>query len=254
MGELELIPFEKEDPGIKDRVQFYWNQRAASFYEQRRAEIESDKAAIWADEIIKHLPKGKDSKILDIGCGAGFFPVLLGRMGYTVTGIDLTEEMVNHANKLIELYELDTDKVKALRMDAEKPDFPDESFDAIITRNLTWTLPHPMDAYKEWAKVLKRGGILINFDAEYAKEEHAHHSLDNPAHAGISQDLKDECHKLYHMLTISALTRPEWDAEVLVNYGFKDVNIDKDFYKKVFAKKDDFYIENLMFRIKAVKA
>ena len=32
------------------------------------------------------------------------------------------------------------------------------------------------------------------------------------------QEMNEECHKIYHMLTISSLTRPEWDAEVLVKY------------------------------------
>ena len=56
--------------------------------------------------------------------------------------------------------------------DAEKLDFADESFDVVISRNLTWTLPHPIDAYQEWMRVLKKGGVLINFDAEYAKGAH----------------------------------------------------------------------------------
>ena len=35
----------------------------------------------------------------------------------------------------------------------------------IVSRNLTWNLPHPEMAYKEWLRVLKKGGRLLNFDA-----------------------------------------------------------------------------------------
>ena len=119
---LKVIPFEEESPEIKDRVEKYWTKRAVSFFEQRKADIDSQLADIWSEAIIKHLPAGKDIKILDVGCGAGFFPVILGRKGYSVTGIDLTGEMINHAERMIEIYGLDKDKVKAIQMDAENPE------------------------------------------------------------------------------------------------------------------------------------
>ncbi len=34
-------------------------------------------------------------------------------------------------------------------MDAENPEFADESFDVVISRNLTWTLPHADRAYEQ---------------------------------------------------------------------------------------------------------
>ena len=36
-----------------------------------------------------------------------------------------------------------------LVMDAEKLEFEDNSFDVVISRNLTWTLPEAAQAYKE---------------------------------------------------------------------------------------------------------
>ena len=35
----------------------------------------------------------------------------------------------------------------------------------VISRNLTWNLEEPQKAYQEWCRVLKKGGILLNFDA-----------------------------------------------------------------------------------------
>lgn len=43
-------------------------------------------------------------------------------------------------------------------LDAEKPEFPDATFDVVVSRNLTWTLPHAEEAYREWTRVLKKGG------------------------------------------------------------------------------------------------
>ena len=33
-----------------------------------------------------------------------------------------------------------------------------------------WNLPHPETAYAEWLRVLAPKGILLNYDAEYAKD------------------------------------------------------------------------------------
>jgi SAM-dependent methyltransferase len=258
MGELKYIPFEEEAENIKERVTSYWTERADGFLTQRQHELDSPKAAKWLAEITAQLSKVTSTteekmKILDIGCGAGFFPVLLGKDGYEVTGIDLTEDMVKNAERLIKENAPYQRNVRALQMDAEKPEVPDESFDAIVTRNLTWTLPHPIDAYREWYRVLKKGGILLNFDAEYAKGAHNLKTHENIAHRDISDKLKDECHEIYHMLTISFLDRPLWDQEVLTKIGFDKVDIDKDFGDRVFSEKDEFYIPDKMFMIAAIK-
>lgn len=258
MSELIYIPFEEEKENIKTVVTGYWTKRAEGFLAQRRHELNSPKASKWLKEIILQLDKvsssSRDSiKILDIGCGTGYFPVLLGKEGYEVTGIDLTEEMVTKAKELVADYAPYQKDVKIQQMDAEKLIFDDESFDVIITRNLTWTLPHPIEAYQEWFRVLKKGGILLNFDAEYAKGAHNLKTHENIAHKDISDELKDECHDIYHMLTISFLDRPAWDEEVLKEIGFSHIDTDSAFGDRIFSDKDEFYIPDKMFMISATK-
>lgn len=199
------------------------------------------------------LPMGRPLKILDVGCGAGFFPVLLAKEGFDVTGIDLTEEMIEKAGEMIGENAPYKGSARVMAMDAENISFDDETFDVVITRNLTWTLPHPVEAYSEWYRVLKKGGMLLNFDAEYAKGAHRLNDMDNLAHRCISEKLKDECHEIYHMLTISALIRPEWDAEVLSHIGFEDIRCDREFCDRIFAERDEFYIPDRMFMIRARK-
>ena len=46
-------------------------------------------------------------------------------------------------------------------MDAQALEFEDESFDVIISRNLTWNLEKPWQAYREWYRVLKPGGHIM---------------------------------------------------------------------------------------------
>lgn len=40
-----------------------------------------------------------------------------------------------------------------------------------------WNLPHPETAYAEWLRVLAPKGILLNYDAEYAKDHHRQNCL-----------------------------------------------------------------------------
>lgn len=254
MSEIKPIEFEEQSGEIKDRVQGYWTKRADSFFTLRQEEIESYKSKVWLEEIEKHISKNRDTKILDIGCGTGFFEIILGREGYRITGVDLTAEMILRSNELIKAYDLKDDRVVALVMDAENLNFEDESFDVILSRNLTWTLPHPIEAYREWFRVLRPGGLLLNFDAEYAKNAHVNlYSHENLAHKGVPEELKDECHDIYHMLTISTLERPAWDLEVLGQLGFKDVNADTGFGDRIYMEKDRFYMPDRMFSIVAVK-
>jgi SAM-dependent methyltransferase len=258
MSELKFIPFEEEKDNIKTVVTGYWTRRADSFLVQRQHELVSPKAGKWLFEISRQIervrPEGdKALKILDIGCGTGFFPVLLGREGYEVTGVDLTQEMVSKAKELVEDNAPYRNKVQIMQMDAENLLFDDESVDVILTRNLTWTLPHPIEAYREWYRVLRKGGMLLNFDAEYAKGAHNLKTHENLAHRDISDELKDECHEIYHMLTISALDRPKWDEEVLREIGFGEVISDRSFGDRIFSERDEFYIPDKMFMVSAIK-
>lgn len=254
MGKLKNIPFEEEADTIKETVTSYWRKRTDGFDHLRRMELESDKADLWLKEIegmIDH-PHPSRIHILDTGCGSGFFEVLFAKQGYHITGIDLTDEMVNHAKSTIQDAEV-SDLAQVKQMDAEKLEFTDETFDVVLSRNLTWTLPHPIDAYKEWYRVLKKGGILLNFDAEYAKDAHNPSMHHNEAHAGLGHELQEECHKIYHMLTISNLNRPEWDEAVLAEIGFHDIEVDQNVSDRIYAKEDEFQIPDRVFRIKAVK-
>ena len=50
---------------------------------------------------LKHLPKNKNVKILDMGCGLGHFLYFLRKQGYVnVKGIDLNKKNIEHCKKM----------------------------------------------------------------------------------------------------------------------------------------------------------
>lgn len=233
----------------KEYITGYWQKRSAGFAHLRKAELHSDKQRLWQQEISRHLPSGRRLKILDIGCGAGFFGILLGQ-SHDVTGIDLTPEMIDAAR---ELAAAEHSSAQFAVMDAEALQFDGESFDAVISRNVMWNLPHPETAYREWLRVLKPGGLLLNYDAEYARCHHNQKLPSQNAHADIAPELLEECHNIYHMLDISAYDRPRWDAAFLESTGLCRVSTDTTVGSRIYASEDIFYIPVPMFCVKAVK-
>lgn len=250
MTKLNLIPFSEESQEIKDKVVTYWSKRSESFSEHKHEEIHSKKKQLWQEEFSRHFSKDAKLSVLDVGCGAGFFEMVLADFACDVTGIDLTPEMIERGKDLLTRHGSDA---RLMVMDAEKTEFPDNSFDVIISRNLTWTLPHPVEAYREWQRVLKPGGVLLNYDAEYAKGFHHYDQKENLAHANVTDAMVEECHDIYHMLTISTLDRPDWDAQVLDQLGFDDIDTQPGVGDVLYGDKDDFYMPDRMFLIKARK-
>jgi len=236
---------------IKQKVVSYWTGRAESFSDIRHEEAHSYKAALWQEELSRNLPAGGPLKILDVGCGTGFFELILAPFGHSITGIDLTGEMLKEGRHL--LAEHDVRNARLLLMDAEKLTFPDACFDAVISRNLTWTLPNPARAYGEWYRVLRPGGVLLNYDAEYAKGFHTYDQAQNLAHKDLKKDMIEECHAIYHMLPVSAAERPAWDKRTLLETCFSAVECDLTAGDRLYGIKDRFYMPDRMFAVRAVK-
>ena len=236
----------------KERIVNYWEKRSDSFLVQKRQELHSAMAERWMREIHAQLPEEKNLKILDVGCGAGFFSILLAKEGYQVTGIDLTPDMIKNARLLAE-----EEKVSCefQVMDAENPEFPDETFDVVISRNLTWTLPHVQHAYQEWIRVLKKGGILLNFDANYGITDFSNVAdlPENHAHNILGDDMMRECEEIKRQLPISSYSRPAWDLETLGALELKEFKLDLGISSRIYLEKDAFYNPTPLFMLRTTK-
>lgn len=235
---------------IKQDVVEYWEERTESFAQLREAELQSNKFARWEQELLRHLPTGRSLRILDVGCGCGFFDVMLARHGHQVTGIDLTPTMVEQSRIIAAKYGC---QVEFQIMDAEQLSFADATFDVVLSRNLTWTLPHPRAAYQEWCRVLVKGGILLNYDAEYAKYYALRPSVEDKAHQDLPTALTAKCRTIYDSLKISSCSRPQWDLAVLAALGMHNTAPDLSIRDAIYQEQDQFYIAAPIFRIKAIK-
>lgn len=226
MKSEERLERERE---LARKIEDYWDSRSTAFSKLRRQELSGPNAACWLKLFEEHLPKGKDIRILDVGTGAGFFPIILALAGYDVTGIDRSGGMIREAGSNLAFFGCEA---KLMLMDAQKLDFPDESFDAVISRNLTWTLPDAMQAYREWVRVLRKGGVLMNFDSDVGQVKFTKHEEQASVHADISQEMINRCNEIKEALRISTHRRPEWDVECLKALGL-EVSYEADISSQV---------------------
>ena len=172
---------------------------------------------------------------MDLGTGAGFFAFLMQELGCIVTGIDYSQAMVDNAKKV--MGKLGREGIIFRQMDAQKLEFEAESFDFIFSRNVTWTLPDPRQAYSEMYRVLAPGGCILNFDANYGQafkkqdlegltEKQAvlaDSSYENPAR---SIEMLRERNEIAANLSICEEKRPFWDIQVLASLGMKKITVD----------------------------
>lgn len=246
-------PIHPEAGEIKNRIVTYWTKRSHDFSELREKEQESETGKAWLNEILSHISANKPLKILDVGCGTGMFSLMLSTLGHDATGIDLTEHMILHAQELARKQQ---STAQFFCMDAENPEFPDETFDVVLTRNLTWTLPHAQQAYQQWFRVLKNGGILLNFDADYGHDRCDKDSSALPsthAHRTMAQDMLQECETIKEQLVISKKERPAWDLEILNHIGYRNITVDLDLSSRIYTSCNEFYNPTPMFLIRAEK-
>ena len=205
---------------LTQRIKNYWDERSEDFSRARRLELESNNVAAWENIFKKNLPEGK-LKVLDVGTGAGFFAAILSKLGHEVVGIDMSAKMLGEAKKNFRNLNL---SAEFKSMNAQALDFDDETFDAIVTRNLTWTLPDVKAAYREWFRVLKIGGVLMNFDSDFGGKNFAD---DVYTEVKITDEMLVECTAIKNSMQISMHRRPAWDVGFLEGLNFS-VMFDED--------------------------
>lgn len=120
-----------------------------------RAESKTKTPWILA-KIKEHGYLNSESRVLDVGCGAGFLSNDLAKNGLHVTGVDLSEKSLAVAHKFDE-----TKTVHYQTADAYKLPFPDQSFDVLTAMDFLEHVEHPEQVILEFSRVLRPNGIFI---------------------------------------------------------------------------------------------
>ena len=277
----------------------YWLHRASGYSEVNQEELAGVQRGNWSvflqQEIREAFPGRTpgEIRILDIGAGPGFLSIILAEMGYQVVAADFAERMLEeaYANAKASLPEIAEDlwedgeeeKWKARKRgylrsaspggeisfhqeNAMSLTFPERSFDVVLSRNLTWNLPEPETAYRDWLRVLKTDGLLMVFDANwyrYLVDSEKKHAYDKDRERVAEKGLGDynigenfdQMEEIARSMPMTERIRPAWDQDLLRRYGAKDISVAEDIGQRVYSEKEKVnYASTPMFMVKAKKS
>src|SRR5687768_7365993 len=120
---------------------------------------------VAADVTGAGLPDG--SRVLDVGTGPGRVPLAIATAapGLTVDGVDLAEEMIEHARQLTAHL---GDRVSFAVADVAKLPYPDASFDRIVSTLSQHHWSNVDGGMGELLRVLRPGGQIWIYDIRFA--------------------------------------------------------------------------------------
>ncbi len=136
---------------ISKLVEQGYNKIAEDYYNHR----DLNKFNKELEEFAFLLPD--NAHILDVGCGAGIPTAkFLTQRGIKVTGIDLSETMLNLARKMVPNAEF-------IKMDMNELEFKENTFDGIVSVFALFHVPkkNHLDIFRKFFEILKPEGILL---------------------------------------------------------------------------------------------
>ena len=97
-------------------------------------------------------------RVLEVGVGTGLSLSLYPR-NCEVVGIDLSQGMLEKAQKRLEEHQLD--HVTLQRMDASQMEFPDDAFDTVMATYVVTAVPDYRPVISEMIRVCRPGGRIV---------------------------------------------------------------------------------------------
>ena len=192
----------------------------------------------WSEEL-QLILGAQPLRVLDVGCGPGFFSIVLGRLGHYVKAVDGSIGMVEHAraNFRAEGCSATAEVEDAVTLPYEE----EESYDVIISRDVVWTLYDPEAAFRRWKEVLKPDGRVIIYDGNYRRDRtdrktRAWRAFSQALTVVLERKLPQprehaSTEGAFAKLPMVILERPKADREMLRKAGFRQISVTGDDYR-----------------------
>ena len=140
------------DMELRSRIRAQWTKYAQDWIETNQA-VRTGFLDSW---MLDALGDVSGKSVIDIGCGEGRFCRLLSELGAAVTGVDLTEALIEQARNV------GSDSETYLVGDAENlEEVRDESFDLAVSYIVLVDLEDYRSSIRQAYRVLRPGGRFI---------------------------------------------------------------------------------------------
>jgi ubiquinone/menaquinone biosynthesis C-methylase UbiE len=156
---------------FKDKVEYYFDEFSPK-YDQTMHD-RPHLVLTRLNTLLSEVKLPDDPVCLDVACGSGISTLKLHeicRGNAKVYGVDISEKMIDEANKIAKQREMKD--VIYHKMDAEKLDFPDSTFDFVLSNMSLSYFPDKLKALSEVNRVLKPGGkFALSYTAAPCNQE-----------------------------------------------------------------------------------
>jgi arsenite methyltransferase len=160
------------------------------------------------EELAQLCHIGKNSYVLDVGCGVGATPCFLAKkFGCRVVGVDILARMVARSRERAAREKV-VDRVEFKVADAQNLPFEDELFDTVITESVTSFPEDKQRAVNEYVRVTKPEGYIGLNESAWLKVPPPPEMV-----AWVEQDVG---------ATVRPLTPGAW-TKLLETAGLKDI-------------------------------
>jgi ubiquinone/menaquinone biosynthesis C-methylase UbiE len=154
--------------GITQVIRHHWDRRADTFDEETgHGLVSEEQRSAWLD-LLSRLSGSPPRRVLDVGCGTGFLALRFAELGHTVTGIDLSPQMIDRARRKAEQANL---QIEFRVGNAVATECAGENYDLVVGRHVIWNLPDPGQGVREWLRVLRPGGRLVLIEGKWADND-----------------------------------------------------------------------------------
>ena len=248
------------------QINAHWSENADNYDDIIQDELASFRVDGWTEKIKSQVDFKQGMRCLDTGCGPGFFSIILSKAGFDVTAIDGSDKMIVKAAENCKKHGAD---VELFEMDAHHMTFDDDTFDLVVSRNVTHVIRDHGRVYSEWRRVLKPGGVLLIFDAnwhlawndpemiqetkrrykecieKYGSDFNGNTTFDDEEFSKTHSDLEDNI--------LAGINRPDFDFGVMKAVGFDEISIDRDITENLWDDKEKLLFGNTpMFMIRGI--
>lgn len=111
-----------------------------------------------AAHLVDFASVSRGDEVLDVGCGTGVVAITAARRGASVSGVDLTPALLEHARENEKMAACGS--IEWTEGDAEKLPYPDGSFDVVLSQFGHMFAPRPDLALSEIRRVLRASGRI----------------------------------------------------------------------------------------------
>lgn len=144
-----------------DELQIAFHDVECATYDERFGIAYDDRTArdvVW--ELTRLVDREELGRVLDVGCGTGYLGLSMGAAGAVdeIHASDISPGMLERAVANAEELGVDARFVRASATDLP---YPDDTFDAVVSRGVLHHLHDPVASLAEWRRVVRPGGPVV---------------------------------------------------------------------------------------------